>query len=747
MKKSVIIIIAILSVSFLFFADNSDNRNSDETKNFVDDLLSKMTLEEKVGQMTQITLGVVSSRRLEDDTLVMNMEKLREAIVDNNIGSIINTGGAANYLEEWHKIITAIQDVSTKETRFGIPNLYGIDAIHGVNYTRGATLFPQPIALAATRNRDLVRKDAEITAYEMRASGIAWNFNPVLGMGREPLWPRFWETLGEDVYLTCELAEEYVIGMQGDDLSAKDKGAVCIKHYMGYSVPKNGQDRTPAWIPERMLREIFLPPFAAAVEAGAITAMINSGEINGIPSHSDKYILTDILKDELGMEGFSVSDWEDIKRLYDRDRVAETPKEAVKMAVMAGVDMSMVPYDYSFYNYLIELVNENEVPMERIDDAVRRILLVKYKLGLFDNPYPVKELAKGFASEKFSNINLELAREAITLLKNDNSILPLNKNKKVLVTGPTANLLSVLNGGWSITWQGNNESLYPDEKHTILEALQAKFGEKNVDYVEGCSFEEDINIDEALKKAKDADAVIMCLGEPNYCETPGNINNLELYETQLKFAEKMYETGMPVVIVLVEGRPRVINRIVDSAGAIVMAYLPGMEGGKAIADVIIGDYNPSGKLPFSYPKTVNGYTCYDYKPLEHFDVNEYDPQWAFGHGLSYTEFKYSDLKLDKKEYLMEENIIISVNVKNAGEMGGKETVELYVWDLYGSVSRPVRQLKGFEKIYLKPGESKNVEFTLTKGDLSFIGRDNNRITESGDFKVFIKDLEEQFSLK
>ncbi|MCF8241629.1 MAG: glycoside hydrolase family 3 C-terminal domain-containing protein [Melioribacteraceae bacterium] len=738
----------MISIMYLGFAVKTDEQISDEKiDKRIDAILSKMTIEEKVGQMTQITLEVISSREGEASSLVIDADKLKEAIVDYKVGSIINTGGAANTLDDWQEIITSIQDAATKETRLGIPVLYGIDAIHGANYTLGATLFPQAINLAASRNKEIVKEGGSITAYEVRASGIPWNFNPVLGMGREPLWARFWETFGEDVHLTTEMGKAYVEGQQGKDISDKTKVATCIKHYMGYSVPKNGKDRTPAWIPERFIRDIFLPPFAEAVKTGAFTAMVNSSEVNGIPAHSDYHILTEILKGELNLKGFIVSDWEDIIRLHTRDRVAESPEEAVKMAVMAGLDMSMVPYDYSFYEILVKLVKDGEVPESRIDDAVRRILLVKYMLGLFENPYPYTELSDGFASEEFTEANLNAARESITLVKNENNILPLSKTSKVLVAGPTANLLSVMNGGWTITWQGNNEELYPKEKHTILEAVQEKIGENNVIFREGSSFEEDINSAEAVKMAEKVDAVVLCLGEPTYCETPGNISDLALPDAQLMLAQELAKAGKPIVLVMVEGRPRVINKIVDHAEGIVVAMLPGMEGGRAVADILFGDVNPSAKLPFTYPRNVNGYMTYDYKPLEVFDVNEFNPQWSFGHGLSYTEFEYSDLKLSGKNFSVDDEITVSVTVKNIGDREGKEAVELYITDLYGSVTRPNKQLKAFEKINLAPGESQEVSFTLNSDDLSFIGRENTRIVEPGEFIAAVADLQAAFYLK
>lgn len=748
MKGKVFSLFVHLFIIILFFSQLYSQNKNEERDKFINDLISQMTLEEKAGQMTQLTLEVLTkegSERIPGEPQSLDMNKLREAILDFKVGSIINTGISANTIELWHEIIAQIQNVATKESRLSIPVLYGIDAIHGANYTVDATLFPQNIAMAATRNRELVRKSAEITAYEVRASGIPWNFNPVLGLARQPYWPRFWETFGEDTYLASELGVEYVNGSQGKDISDSTKVAACIKHYLGYSVPNNGKDRTPAWIPERMLREIFLPPFAEGVKSGAATVMLNSSEINGTPVHSDRHLITEILKEELGFEGFVVSDWEDVKRLHTRDRIASTPKEAVKLAVEAGLDMSMVPYDYSFATYLVELVNEGEVSEERVDDAVRRILKVKHDLGLFDNPYPNKNLIEGFASDEFTEVNKNAAREAITLLKNENSILPISKDTKILVTGPTADLMKVLNGGWTITWLGNIEELYPEEKNTFLEAVQNIADEDNVTYVEGTTFQENINIDEAVAQAEYSDVIFACLGEDTYCETNGNITNLQIPEVQLELVRSLAETGKPIVLVLFEGRPRVITCIADKVDAIVMGYLPGMEGGDAAAEVIFGDVNPSGKLPFTYPRDVAGYTTYDYKPIETASFPEVNPLWSFGHGLSYTTFEYSELILNNN-YGINDEIVISVTVTNTGNMGGKETVELYITDLYASVSRPNKQLKGFEKIDLLPGESKKVKFTLSTDDLAFYNRENKRVVEPGEFVVSINDLKKQFTL-
>ncbi len=714
----------------------------------VEKLISQMTLEEKIGQMTQLTIDSVSKvKSTVAESHQIDPVKLEEAIVEYHIGSILNVYDAAYTLDHWHEIITQIQDIATKKTRLGIPIIYGIDAIHGANYIIGATIFPQSIGMAATWNPELVRKGGEITAIETRASGVPWNFNPVLGLGRQPLWPRLFETYGEDVYLASVMGAEYVKGLQGDNISNPEKVAACAKHYLGYSFPLSGKDRSPAWIPDRMLRELFLPTFKSAIEAGAATVMVNSSEINGIPVHSSYYLLTEVLRNELGFDGFVVSDWADINQLHLREKVAPTQKEAVKMAVMAGIDMSMVPYDFSFYELLLELVNEGVVPEWRIDEAVTRILKVKFELGLFESPYPNVKLKKKFACGKFRKINLQAAREAITLLKNDSRLLPLSKDKKIFLTGPAANLLSVMNSGWTITWQGDQEELYPKNKKTILQAVENKIGIKNVTYLPGVTFDKEIDINAAVKAARNSDVAIVCIGENPYCELIGNIDDLTMTQPQLKLAKAIEETGVSVVLVLVEGRPRIINGIVDDADAILMAYLPGMEGGSAVADVLFGDFNPCGKLPITYPGYTNSLMCYDYKNSEISEINDYDAQFPFGYGLSYTKFEYSDLKLDKAEISESDELNVQVTVKNAGEITGKEVVQLYVSDLFASVTPSVKRLKRFSKILLEPGEAKTIKFTLSKDDLSFIGRENVRIVEPGEFVVSVADLTAQFKLK
>lgn len=716
----------------------------DLTEKKITEIISQMTLEEKVGQMTQITLQAVSKKQgTAKSKHEIDRAKLEEAILKYNVGSILNVYDVAHELDYWHELITMIQDIALNKSRMKIPVIYGIDAIHGANYTMGATLFPQSLALASTWNRDLAAASGKITTIEAKASGIPWNFNPVMDLGRQVLWPRLWETYGEDVYLASQLGDSYIRASH-----AQGNFATCLKHYVGYSFPINGLDRTPAWISERMLREYFLPPFETGLKAGAKTVMINSSEVDGIPGHANYHLLTEVLKEELKFDGFTVSDWEDIIRLYTRDKVAASPKDAVRIAVMAGVDMSMVPYDFSFFNYLVELVKEGTVPLSRIDDAVRRILRVKFQTGLFENAYPDKSLKNSFATPESKEINLRSAEESVVLLKNKNNILPLKKGQKILVTGPTANMLSVLNGGWTITWQGNEESLYPQEHETVLEAVQRLAGADMVSYSPGSSFDKAGNTGDALKLAENSDVIVLCLGEPPYCETPGNISDLTLPAAQIEFAEKMIATGKPVVVVMLQGRPRLINGIAAAAAGVVNAFLPGMEGGTAIARVLFGEVNPSGKLPVTYPAAPNGITLYDHKPIESGqDQSGYKPLYPFGFGLSYTEFAYSGLKISSKEISMGQNLTVSVDVTNKGKVTGKEVVQLYLTDLVGSVTRPNKQLKGFEKVELKPGETKTVTFTITDEHMSFIGQKNKRITEPGDFKVTVGGMEAGFTLK
>src|SRR5215216_6048028 len=745
-----------------FFHRNSRTGPERDHTRKIEDLLKRMTLEEKVGQMTQLAIGMIVNGR--DQDVKIDPAKLDKAIVKYVVGSILNVSDQALTVDRWREIIGQIQDAATK-TRLGIPVIYGIDSIHGANYVQGATLFPQEIGMAATWNPELMKRASEITAIETRAAGIPWSFSPVLDLGRSPLWPRFWETFGEDPYLAKVMGVAFVRGLEGSDVSSQNQVASSLKHYMGYSLPLTGRDRTPAWIPENYLREYFLPSFDAAVKAGARTIMVNSGEINGVPGHINKQILTDILRTELGFKGFVVSDWEDIKKLVTTWRIAATEKEATRLAVLAGIDMSMVPNDCSFADHLVALVKEGAVPQSRIDEAVRRILLVKFELGLFDKPMPDASLKSKFALPEYREVSLQAARESITLLKNTNNILPLAKTAKVLVTGPTADSLVSMNNGWTYVWQGSEESLYPKDRHTIRQAIEAKIGAGNVTFVRGTRItraagpsnstptdqEEEVDIAAAVRAAQNVDVIVLALGEGSYCETPGNITDLTIGEPQIKLAEALKATGKPIVLVLVEGRPRIINRIADNVNAILMGYNPSHEGGTAIADILFGDVNPSGKLPFTYPRTPNGLINYDHKSFEtentSFGNLAFNPQFSFGDGLSYTTFTYSDLRVGKQTISANEELRVSVVVKNTGNRAGKEAVLVYVSDLAASISPPGKRLRRFAKITLQPGEKRTLTFKLRNEDLSFINAENKRVAEPGEFEVKIGGLTQKFTLK
>lgn len=755
MKNSSILIVFIISLSFIASCnkdnDSAIHYNNDEK---IKSLLSEMTLEEKVGQMTQITLSHLLKKDSEGvikQPVELDTSRLNEALKKYQVGSILNTGERANSLEKWYEIISQIQNIATNETRMQIPVLYGIDAIHGANYTQNATLFPQQIAQSATFNPEIVRTIGNITAYETRASGIPWTFSPVLGVGRKATWPRFWETFGEDTYLAGVMGKAITEGYQGSQLSGDStKIAACAKHYVGYSAPNTGKDRTPASIPERELREYFLPPFEKSLEAGAKTIMVNSGEINGTPVHADEYLLTNVLKEELKFDGLVVSDWQDIQYLHERHKIAPTQKDAVNMAVNAGIDMSMVPDNYEFSKYLVELVKEGKVSESRIDDAVARILRVKMMLGLFDNPVTHHSDYPKFASNEFSSFNLHAAEEAITLLKNSSGVLPLDKSSRVLVTGPTANSMTALNGGWSYTWQGTETDEYIEGHNTILEAIQKEIGEQNVVYVPGSKFDKEINIQEAVLEAENADNIIICLGEDAYCEKPGDINDLYIPEAQKELAVRLAATGKPVTLVLVEGRPRLISKFEDKMDAVVLGYLPGNRGGDAIANILFGDVNPSGKLPFTYPKYPNALETYDHKHTENLDDGEsetsFNPQYEFGEGMSYTNFKYSDLQLSDTILNDNETIEIKFNLQNTGERPGKESILLFIADHYASITPSVKKLKRFKKVELDAGESETIGFTIDKNDLKFVSPENQWIAEPGKFSVIIGNMEKEFIL-
>jgi beta-glucosidase len=728
----------------------------------IESLLRRMTLEEKVGQMTQLEIGMVTSGS--DQTIRIDPAKLEKAVGKYGVGSILNVNGQALPAERWHEIIGQIQQAAAR-TRLKIPVLYGIDSIHGANYVRGSTLHPQEIGMAATWNPELMRRLAEVSAMETRAAGIPWTFSPVLDLGRQPLWPRFYETFGEDPYLTKVMGAAFVRGVEGDDLTSNAHVATSLKHYMGYSLPLSGRDRTSAWIPENYLREYFLPSFAEAVRAGARTVMVNSAEINGMPGHINRHVLTDILRGELGFNGFVVSDWEDIKKLVTQWHVAPDEREATRMAVMAGIDMSMVPSDYSFADILVRLVRDGSVPQARIDEAVRRILLVKFELGLFDNAMPDASLISRIGLPESRQLALQAARESMTLLKNEGNVLPLEKSRKVLVTGPTADSLVALNNGWTYVWQGSDESLYPKDRPTIRRAIEDKVGASNVTFVQGTrivrpagsppnaptSIDEEVDINAAARAARDADVVVLCLGEGSYAETPGNITDLTLGEPQLRLARAIEETGKPVVLVLVQGRPRVINSIADGARAILMAYNPSNEGGQAVADVLFGDFNPGGKLPFTYPRSTGNIFAYDRKQFEDADTSFGNlataPQFEFGRGLSYTTFAYSDLRAGSTTMGVGGTMPVSVTVTNTGRRAGHETVILYVRDVAASLAPPGKRVRRFAKIYLEPGQSRTINFLLRSDDLSFIGADNRPVTEPGDFEVMTGGLMTKFTLR
>ena len=730
---------------------NAQNKNTDWTK--AQALVKQMTLEEKVGQMTQVTHAVVAKGGWGNQDGTLDPAALKKAVVDYKVGSILNTTAHAVSAEKWREIMTQIQD-EVKNTRLKIPVVYGLDAIHGQTYTLNSTLFPQSIAMAATRNPALVAAAAKIAAKELRASGVRWNFAPVLDCGRQPLWSRFPETYGEDVCIGKTLGVAAIKAYEEDGLKNPTAVASCLKHYLAYSIPRTGKDRTPSYVPEIELREYYLPQFREAVKAGASSVMVNSGEINGVPVHASKYLLTDVLRKELGFQGVIVTDWEDIKRLHDRHFVAATPREAVAMAVNAGIDMSMVPTDFSFYDLLIEAVKKGGVSMSRVDDAVTRILVMKMKLGLFDNPYPEKGVEENFGRAEYQTIALNAAHEAMTLLKNQDKVLPLSKNMKVLIAGPAAQSISALNGCWSYTWQGNQDQWYPADSKTILQAITDKLGATNVITTTGKGFDNALNYDaDKLKtESANADVIILCLGENAYAESPGNTRDLVLPEQQVNLAKAAAASGKPVILVLTEGRPRFITNIESSMKGILMAYWSGKKTAEAISDVLFGDYNPDGLLPFSYPKSMGEVVLYDRKPSE--EVREvfndnvsggYDPLYPFGYGLSYTTFEYSDIQLSSADLKGNGKLTVNISVKNTGNRDGKHTVELYTRDVYASITPNMRRLRAFQKISLKAGESKTVTFMLDKNDLAFVNEKLKTVTEPGDFEIMIGNKKVKFT--
>lgn len=725
----------------------------------IEALLKKMTLEEKVGQMTELTIDMLqkhsnSPQDIENaNEFQLDEEKLATLIGKHKVGSFLNVPNSiAQTPEKWQEIIKRIQEVSMQE--LGIPNIYGVDQIHGTTYTLGGTLFPQGINMGASFNRALMRESSRISAYETKAGSIPWTYAPVTDLGRDPRWSRMWESYGEDAYLNAEMGRESVLGFQGDNPNSvgDNNVAACMKHYMGYGVPVSGKDRTPSSITVQDMREKHFAPYLEMVKAGALSVMVNSGINNGLPFHANYELLTVWLKEDLNWDGMIVTDWADINNLYTRDRIAKDKKEAIKLAINAGIDMSMDPYDANFTTLLIELVNEGEVPMSRIDDAVRRVLRLKYRLNLFDKPYYDLKDYPLFGSAEHAAVALEAAEESIVLLKNTDDILPLTKGKKILLTGPNANSMRTLNGGWSYSWQGDKADEYATDYNTILESFTNKFGSNNIIYEAGVTYkqgglwheENEPEIEKAVAAAAGADYIVACIGENSYCETPGNLTNLTLSQNQLDLVKALSETGKPIILILNEGRPRLIADIEPLTKAVVNIMLPGNYGGDALANLVAGDANFSGKLPFTYPKEINSLITYDYKPSEHIGKQmegayNYDAQvsvqWPFGYGLSYTGFEYSNFQVDKSEFTANDELSFSVDITNTGNKTGKESVLLFSSDLVASLTPDVRRLRAFEKVELHPGETKTVTLKVKGSDLAFVGYDGKWILEEGDFLI------------
>ncbi len=768
MKKIIhyFVLLGILAACKPQQPSESKKGSESETDARVKEIISSMSLEEKVGQMTQITLDVIihgENPQSMSGPIVLDTVVLNKAFKKYMIGSVLNTpNNGAQSPEEWNRLIAVIQEYALRYSKHKIPVLYGLDMIHGASYVKGATLFPQQIGMAATWNPELLTAAGDITAYETRACGVPWTFSPVMDLGIDPRWPRQWETFGEDPYLASIMGFHLVKGYEGENNLADRKYhiAACLKHFMGYSQPLSGKDRTPAWIPDHFLREYHLPSFKAGIEAGAHSLMVNSGEINGLPTHANEAILTGLLKNEMKFKGFVVSDWQDIEYLHIRHHLAESQKEAVKIAINAGIDMSMVPYNFTFADYLIELVKEGEVPESRINDAVSRILRVKMELGLFENPLTKSEDYPDFGSEKFTEKALQTASESVTLLKNDASVLPLLKNTRVLLAGPAANSMRPLNGGWSYTWQGASDDFAAD-LNTIFEAMQLKAEKpENITLFDGLTYDKGDYRSEKMndfsgfaKMASKVDLILLCLGENSYTETPGNLNNLEISENQQELVNIAAKTGKPVVLVLIEGRPRLISKIEPLAKGILQAYLPGNYGGDAIAAIIFGETNPSGKLPYTYPRNPNSLEPYYIKYSEAYEASgtpsgtEFKPQYEFGYGLSYSEFVYSDLRLDKTTFTTNEMIRCSVTVENKSKREGKEVVQVFVSDHYASLTPSVKRLRAFEKIYLQAGENKRVSFEIPVSRLAFVNMKKQKMLEKGTFTLRIGPLSTDFSLE
>ena len=748
-----------IALSISKFDAQNDIQLIQKAKSFV----KQMTLEEKVAQTCQVTLDALlktDEKGIVIEPITMDENKVQQLIVEQKIGSVLNVSSHTLQLEEWSKIIQSIHK-AYKNGKTKIPVLYGVDAIHGANYVVGGTLFPQEIGLAATWNPNLAYKMGEITAYETRTSGVPWNFSPVLDLGRQPLWSRFFETLGEDPYLASEMGVQLVSGYQGNDPSGRTKVAACMKHFVGYSLPRSGRDRTPSWIPERIMKELYFPSFKAAVDAGALTVMINSGDVNGVPGHINKTLITDILKKEWGFKGFAVSDWEDIRMLHTVHKVASSQKEAIIMAINAGLDMSMVPYNGPHEEYMRlfkEAVMEKKISLERLNDAATRILYVKLKLGIFENPYfPVKDYTQ-FGSAEFKMEAKKAALESITLLKNKNAVLPLQSNEKILLVGEAANNLIFQNGAWTHTWQGVDTNFNTTGVPTLHQALNNRLGSKLI-YKQGYdlslegNWESNVLLDlpSVIAAAKNVDKIIVCLGEMPGTEKTGDSRSLHIDAAQTELVKALHAISKPIITILFFGKPRIVREIESNSDAVVMAYLPGDWGGEALAEILVGYVNPSGKLPFTYPRYDGVIEYYDYVNSET-KTNKtsgevIDPQWPFGFGLSYTNFEYSNLVLSKNKMHLTDSITATVTLKNTGKLKGKEVIEWFLTDEYASITPANKKLKGFSKVELQPGESINVSFVIRPEALSFYDANAKKVIEKGAFTLQVGGLKQTFTLE
>ena len=752
MKRMMMAVASMLLVFCAYAQPRAIPRDAELEKK-VESTLAKMTLDEKIGQMLELNLDIMGSYDA-NRQWQLNETMLDTIISKWKVGSILNAPGTrAATVEQWQKWIQLIQKKSMKY--IGIPDIYGLDHNHGVTYTQGGTLFPQPINLAASFNTELARTGAEITAYESRAANCPWVYSPVIDLGRDPRWPRIWESFGEDAIVNARMVEAEIKGYQGDDPNHIDQYHVgtSVKHYFAYGAPWTGKDRTPAYLSPQMIREKYFEPFKCAAQAGALTMMVNSASINGVPVHASYEYLTQWLKIDLGWDGMLVTDWADINNLFTREHVAKDKKDAIRIAINAGIDMSMDPYSVDFCILLKELVEEGKVSMERIDDAVRRILRVKYRLGLFDKPNTGGRGFEKFGSDEFAQKALRAAEESEVLLKNEGNLLPLAKGKKILLTGPNANQMRCLHGGWSYTWQGSNAEDLAAKYNTIYEAMCQKYGQENIILEQGVTynehgqyFEENApQIDKAVAAAAKADIIVACIGENSYTETPGNLNDLWLSENQRNLVKELAKTGKPIILILNEGRPRLIADIEPLAKAVVNILIPGNYGADALVNLLSGDANFSAKMPYTYPREINSLNTYDYKVSEEVGTMagayNYDAkvslQWPFGYGLSYTTFEYSNLKVDKTNFTADDMLTVTVDVKNTGNRVGKEAVLLYSSDLVASVVPDNRRLRDFTKVELQPGEVKTVTFKLPAKSLAFVGADCRWTLEEGDFVLKI----------